>query len=239
MESPGPTGEVPWTILHAVMLLAAYHVVQAPVAVAVGLLLIRSNILTANLTAASVSCLAALGLVAIVLKACGRRRPLLDMLALRRPRLCDLIGTWRVVLVGAAVYACVALTVVVVFEALGLEPQQQLLAEEISKASSSAVIVFAAFIVVVAAPVIEEILFRAVLYLPLRKRFGAVRACLIVGAVFAAVHLYPPGLLQLFVLSIVLVALFERTRSLCVPIGAHALYNLVNFVLLRVGPPPS
>jgi len=77
----------------------------------------------------------------------------------------------------------------------------------------------------VVAPAAEELVFRGVLYLPLRASWGPTRAALGVSALFAAVHLYPAGLGQLFILALVLTWLMEATGTIVAPMLAHAGYN--------------
>ena len=54
----------------------------------------------------------------------------------------------------------------------------------------------------------------------------------LVGLLFALAHAYVWGLPQLFVLSCVFVALFERTGTLLAPMAAHSAYNTFQLVAL-------
>ena len=129
------------------------------------------------------------------------------------------------------------LVIVVAFEQadrlfdLGREPQAS--AQMIRDTSSMVVLVLAGLTVAGVVPVVEEVLFRAVLYLPLRRRIGRLPATLAVSAIFALAHLYIWGLPHLFVLSLLFIALYEKTKSLWMSILTHAAFNGVNIVLLR------
>jgi membrane protease YdiL (CAAX protease family) len=75
------------------------------------------------------------------------------------------------------------------------------------------------------APVCEEFLFRGFFY-PLGKRYiGAGPSAVICAIFFAAVHTNLAAFAGLAVLALCLTLAYERTGSLLVPIGMHALYN--------------
>ena len=78
----------------------------------------------------------------------------------------------------------------------------------------------------VAAPIVEETMFRGLLYSALRARFGiAVGACLS-AAVFAAVHpTLPGGFLPIWCLGVALALVYERRGSLLPGIVLHGIHN--------------
>jgi membrane protease YdiL (CAAX protease family) len=85
---------------------------------------------------------------------------------------------------------------------------------------------------VVFAPLVEESLFRGVLY-PLIKQQGYPRAAVWVTSLFfALIHFNLMTFVPLTVVALVLVWLYEFTDALLAPILAHGLFNLVNFLLL-------
>lgn len=80
-------------------------------------------------------------------------------------------------------------------------------------------------------PVFEELAFRGLLYLTLRRKFGAFTAASLSAGLFSAVHFYAlPGFLMTFWNGFVWALALERTRSLLPGILAHSAYNLL-FVL--------
>jgi len=84
------------------------------------------------------------------------------------------------------------------------------------------------------APVVEEMVFRGILYGGLRQRWPLWPAALASGLIFALVHIQPVALLPLFVLGVALALLYERSGgSLVPPVVAHALFNCLStlFVL--------
>lgn len=82
------------------------------------------------------------------------------------------------------------------------------------------------------APIVEEILFRGLLYQWLRTHTGATAAILMSGAIFSVVHIYPVVLLPLFVVGVVLAAVFEWTQSLWITITLHFFQNAMAISLL-------
>lgn len=95
------------------------------------------------------------------------------------------------------------------------------------------------FMAVVVAPVAEEVLFRGILY-PTIKQLGLPRLALWGTAIlFGLIHLNWMALVPLTVVALLLTWLYERTGDLLAPIGAHCVFNLVNFSLLLAIPRPG
>lgn len=79
-------------------------------------------------------------------------------------------------------------------------------------------------------PVLEEIVFRGLLYRAWERQWGWIPAMLMTSVVFG---LYHPFFLAAFLGSIVYVCLYRRTGSLLAPILVHGAYNtLVYYPLL-------
>jgi membrane protease YdiL (CAAX protease family) len=85
---------------------------------------------------------------------------------------------------------------------------------------------------VILAPACEEFLFRGYFYGVGKRYLGALASALATSLLFAAFHLNLASLPGLFVLALCLTAAYERTGSLLVPIGIHALYNCTSLVIL-------
>ena len=87
-------------------------------------------------------------------------------------------------------------------------------------------------IVVVFAPLVEEALFRGILYPALKQRGYPRLALWGSSTLFAAVHFNMATFLPLLILALVLVYLYETFQNLLVPVAAHAVFNAVNFLAL-------
>ncbi|HYE32810.1 MAG TPA: CPBP family intramembrane glutamic endopeptidase [Methylomirabilota bacterium] len=89
-----------------------------------------------------------------------------------------------------------------------------------------------ALLAVIGAPIVEEVLFRGILY-PLVKQRGFPRLALYGSAVvFAAVHGHGLTFLPLAFLGVALAVLYESADNLLAPIAAHAIFNAANFAWL-------
>jgi membrane protease YdiL (CAAX protease family) len=94
---------------------------------------------------------------------------------------------------------------------------------------SKAALVAAACLVI---PVLEETLFRGILYRALRVWWSPVGAALASGLVFAVGHMSFVGLLPYLLIGVVLAGLYEKKRSLLAPAVCHAAFNAFNMVIL-------
>lgn len=94
---------------------------------------------------------------------------------------------------------------------------------------------------VLLAPVVEEMLFRGALYPALRGMWGespgaVVGATGVSAGAFALMHVDPWVIVPTFLIGLLLVWLYEDSRSLWVPIICHATFNATGvgaFLLLR------
>jgi membrane protease YdiL (CAAX protease family) len=115
---------------------------------------------------------------------------------------------------------------------LRLEPQEQeaVRALRVTNAWTNRLVLAA--LALFLAPVVEEIFFRGMLY-PAIKQAGFPRLAIWgVSLLFALVHFNLVSFVPLFVLAILLTALYEYTDNLLAPISAHALFNALNFAML-------
>ena len=84
---------------------------------------------------------------------------------------------------------------------------------------------------IILAPIVEESLFRGILY-PMIKQQGYPRLALFGSSLlFAAIHFNLMTFVPLFVLALVLVLLLETTDTLLAPIITHACFNAANFFI--------
>lgn len=79
--------------------------------------------------------------------------------------------------------------------------------------------------VTVTAPIIEEVVYRGLVYRAFRDRAGVPLAVLASGFVFAVAHLEVDHILPLWWIGMVLALVVERTGSIIPAIALHAFYN--------------
>jgi len=94
---------------------------------------------------------------------------------------------------------------------------------------STAALVAAACLLI---PVLEETLFRGILYRALRVWWPAIGAALASGLVFAVGHMSFVGLLPYLLIGMALAGLYERQKTLLAPAVCHAAFNAFNIVIL-------
>ncbi len=87
---------------------------------------------------------------------------------------------------------------------------------------------------VVLPPLAEEMLFRGFLYRGLAKKWPKLLAAIFASVLFAVVHFQWNVGVDVFVLSMVMIFLYEKTKNLWVCVGLHALKNGVAFLALFV-----
>lgn len=100
-----------------------------------------------------------------------------------------------------------------------------LMIENTQKHSSFPEYIVYFFVIAIWAPVIEEIIFRGILYAPYRKRYGAFLAIILNALFFTTIHLSLS--IEALFIGILFAALYEKTESIIATISAHSGYNLL------------
>jgi membrane protease YdiL (CAAX protease family) len=117
-------------------------------------------------------------------------------------------------------------------ESVGIEPDRQAAVEAVRRASHAWERSFLFVFAVVTAPVVEELLFRGVLW-PLVRDSGWPKTGWIgVPLLFAVIHWNAAAVVPLWVLGIFWTWLYDRTGDLTVPMLSHAMFNGTNFMWL-------
>lgn len=115
-----------------------------------------------------------------------------------------------------------------------LPPVQEQLQAALSDPVLGPVVIFS---VIVLAPLGEELLFRGLLLTGLGRSLPFWAALVISGVAFALTHVEWLAVLVIFPVGLLFGWAFRRRGTLLVAIAAHATFNLINVVLLRVGAP--
>jgi len=87
---------------------------------------------------------------------------------------------------------------------------------------------FSLLTLVVLAPLVEETVFRGLLFHRWASKYSVYQSTLLSAAIFAALHTDPPGA---FVFAICMSYLYVRSKTLWLPILCHSLYNLCVWLL--------
>lgn len=112
----------------------------------------------------------------------------------------------------------------------GQEPEPQSMIQLLRESPSIFQLLSIALIALVAAPIVEEILFRGVLYPALSQYWGRTAGILGNSIIFGVIHWHWGNLISLIFLGALWTLLYQRTRNLLAPIAAHFLFNLANFI---------
>lgn len=152
-------------------------------------------------------------------------------LGLERARV--LPSLWMAALIYVvSIWALIAMTVAWLFALvyMGFSPTQQrvveLFRESIQSGDYSIVYVLALHASVLA-PLVEELLFRGLLFRWLEAKIGVRPGILISGLVFGAVHMNLMAFPSITLLGCLLAALYHRTGNLWAAIFLHAIFNSV------------
>lgn len=91
--------------------------------------------------------------------------------------------------------------------------------------------IYFAFSAIILAPLLEEILFRAILYRGIKNRGHPKLALFGSALLFAMIHFSVLTFVPLAVLAIILSLLYDQADNLIAPVIAHSLFNAANFTL--------
>lgn len=111
--------------------------------------------------------------------------------------------------------------------------QQQLLQDALAGGLPLALVVVLA---VVVAPLVEEVIFRGVLFRAMADRINLGVSLVVSSAIFALIHIevvlsQPAALVGLFTVGLVLAVAYHLTGNLMVPILGHAVFNAISISL--------
>lgn len=114
--------------------------------------------------------------------------------------------------------------------------EPQLVITAFAEADQAWVLITLVALAVLAAPVVEEILFRGIVYRFLKSRTHPLLAALASGLIFALLHQNALALIPLLGLSLMLCLCYEASGNLLSPIFFHALFNGYQILQLHLSP---
>lgn len=110
-------------------------------------------------------------------------------------------------------------------------PEQQAVVEVLIQGSWGVKAVMQVMVVIVA-PLTEECCFRGFVYNILKQKSGPVTAAFASALLFSAVHASLAQFVQLLIFGLVQCYMYEKARSLWLPIILHVLFNAISSVFL-------
>lgn len=114
-------------------------------------------------------------------------------------------------------------------------PEQQDVVQSMMDGNTSQRLVLAAAAIIMA-PIGEEVCFRGFVYNILRQRAGVWAATLTTGLLFGAIHASLVQFLPLAFFGIVQCIIYERTKTLWVPMAVHAVFNSLSVLFILLMP---
>lgn len=107
--------------------------------------------------------------------------------------------------------------------------------------SSRAAVYIVAFLATFTAPLVEEVIYRGILYSAFQRTIGVTGAVVLVTVLFAGVHVpqywgSPSTILLICILSLVLTLIRVRTKNLLPCIALHTVFNGTQSLLLILQP---
>lgn len=142
---------------------------------------------------------------------------------------------------GASAFAaiCVIPTSIVVIllvellmSNLGWEPKLQEVVLALSKSSKWHDTVLMGIMATILAPIVEELIFRGLIYQTLKDAGYKKSALWISSLLFAAIHINVMTFIPLTLLAVLFALLYETSGTIVAPIIVHSLFNLANFCMI-------
>ncbi len=164
----------------------------------------------------------------------GRRRPFFDTIGFRWPR--DTSPTYGTMLCILLALALLAIGWAVTTVWGGNKTQLDLMVE-----SSMAARVVTALVAVVTAPLVEELIYRGVMYSALERAGGKIIAILVVSLLFAGVHVFQYSnniavIVVITILSFTLTFARAYTGSVVPPFIIHLVFNGIQSLFIVLAP---
>jgi membrane protease YdiL (CAAX protease family) len=125
---------------------------------------------------------------------------------------------------------------VLILRIAGWELPQQPIVDSIRRSDDPAILVLSGITLAIGAPLMEEIIFRGVIYSTGRRWFPRSYALIASSLFFAVVHANLLSLIPLTILGALFALAYDRTRNLAVPVVMHSLFNLSQFLILLHAP---
>lgn len=118
----------------------------------------------------------------------------------------------------------------------GVSLDAQPITHALKDVSNPSLLALSALALAVGAPLMEEIVFRGVLYSNARRWFPKWYALAASSLFFAVVHANLLSFIPLAALGAIFAEVYDRTRNLAVPVIMHGFFNLSNFLMLVFAP---
>ena len=110
----------------------------------------------------------------------------------------------------------------------------QEIVNNIKTSNNSTELIIAFIMIVIIAPIIEEILFRGLIYRVIKRLLGPFFSAFISSLLFSFVHLNLLSFPYLFILGVILCVFYENENTIITPILVHSILNGIMFSLILI-----
>ncbi len=128
---------------------------------------------------------------------------------------------------AAPLFVIALLVVVFVADKFNFEPEPQEILGIFLKENDTFFLIFLGIFACIIGPIVEEIFFRGFMYPALKNRLGIFWGVMITSVFFALLHGNVAAFLPILILGILLIYIYERTKSLTYSILVHMIHNSV------------
>ena len=157
-----------------------------------------------------------------------RKRSFKD-LGFKKPKLSD-FGWLAVAVIVYFILLSISLTLAGLVPGFNADQQQDVGYSGIAGAQ----LILAFIGLVILPPLAEEMMFRGFMYRGMASKWPKILSALLTSFLFGLVHFQWNVGVDVFVLSLVLIALYEKTKNLWMCVSLHALKNFIAFLALFV-----
>jgi membrane protease YdiL (CAAX protease family) len=119
-----------------------------------------------------------------------------------------------------------------VSKAIFFEFSEQDIVKGLRRLNNSTELISVFIMIVIIAPIIEEILFRGLIYRVFKGILGPFFAAVLSSVLFSFVHLNLLSFPYLFIFGIILCVYYEKENTIIIPILIHSIFNLIMFTLI-------
>lgn len=119
-------------------------------------------------------------------------------------------------------------------ETIGIKPSINPVIKLILVLKSKPILFILVTQIILLGPLAEELFFRGFIYSLLRKRYSFILSCLPLSLGFSLLHRSPQNILPLFIISVTLCYLYEKTQNITAPVIFHSLFNSLNLILILI-----
>ena len=128
----------------------------------------------------------------------------------------------------------ILMLVSLVSKTIFFEYSEQEIVKDIRISNSSTELLSVFIMIVIIAPIIEEIIFRGLIYRVFKGLFGTFFGAFVSSILFSFVHLNLLSFPYLFIFGIILCVYYEKENTIITPILMHSILNGIMFGLILI-----